>query len=477
MASLDLVNMTIAAPNGTFFHDGRHVLCIRTYHWQTAFYIAIFFATNYVAHAATIRSSPGDAVLATVGNIALALFLPMSGLMRAMNAIRRFARRGADIEKACRAGALCMVVRISGWMPAAGQSVDAVLLEETWSSAPNDGSNAFELSAAPSLTDRNDDNASISADINIYRPRYALEDSSTWVFYDSIGTRAYVDVSMTMIHGTYLMPQGYGLAIVPRDTVLRELERLPNDAEDLEDVTSQGCAIASNYSIAKALASLVQALAALAVLIGHRDDLIVRWGYASFHLTVLPYLLMTIANFISNLCTADYDCLYMVESPVMDEAKERGGLFSGSVAATCPLDQITTVPKSELQNWNGLNGVHVRMLAQELLGMVVLSVRLYDAATLHLQRKRWPMRSETTRHIYLRITSEAQNSTNMSSSQVPPQDETNGNPRLPVLLSCFHGADDMHEASFIAEAHGDLQPTLTYRLIRFGKNCLVLPQG
>lgn len=474
MATLNLVNMTIAVPNGTFTHDDGHVLCVRAHQWQTSVYVAIFVATNYVAHAATVRSSPGDALLATVGNIALALFLPMSGLMRALNAIRRFARRGSDIEKACRAGALCMVVRVDGWMPTAGQSVDAVLFEETWSRAPHYGGNTFELSSAQSSTDRNDDNTPIPADINIYRPSYALEDSSIWAFYDSIGARAYVDIRMTKFHGTYSLPQGYGFAIVPRDTILREVDRLPHYAEDLQGVTSQSCVIASNYSIAKALASLVQALAALAVLIGHRDGLIVRWGYASFHLTVLPYLFMTIFNFISNLCTADYDCLYMVESLVMEEAKERGGLFNGSVAATCPLDQVTTVTKSELQNWNGLNGVHVRMFAQELLGMVVLPVRLYDAAKLYLQRKRWPTRSETIRHIHLRMAPEAQHSANLSPSQVPPPDGTNRNLRLLTFLACFHGADDIHEASLppasTGEAHGNLRPTFTYRLITFGKN-------
>lgn len=46
---------------------------------------------------------------------------------------------------------------------------------------------------------------------------------------------------------------------------------------------------------------------------------------------------MTIVNFISNMSTADYPCLYMVESPVMDEAKQRGATFDGCVAKLCSL--------------------------------------------------------------------------------------------------------------------------------------------
>lgn len=407
MDTPDLVEMTFTVPNGTFTHDDGHVLCVRTRQWQTAFYVATFFATSYVAHAATIRSSPGDGLVVNLCNIALALFLPMSGLMRAVNSIRRFARRGSDLEKACRAGALCMVVRVAGWLPSPGDTINALLLEETWSKVRADTETTPELRYTHSSDPPTDDppidvNSSLpathaggpstAAAFSIYRPRYAVEDSSAWLFYDSIGARAYVDLRMTKIHGTYSLPQGYGFAILPRDTCLRGVKDLPND--DGEDGTiTQSCVVASTYSIAKALASLVQALAALTILIGHREDLIVRWGYASFHLTVLPYMFMTIFNFISNLCTADYDCLYMVESPVMEEAKARGGIFEGGVAATCPAAQSSMVTEAELQDWNGLKFRHVRKCAQELLGVLFCPVRLYHAMELYLQRRQRPGRT------------------------------------------------------------------------------------
>jgi hypothetical protein len=129
----DLVNITISVPNGTVTHDDGHVLCVYGSSWRASLYIATFFAANYAAHAATIKSNPGDKTSVTVCNIILALLFPVSGLMRAVNAIVRFGRRGSsDVEKACRTGALCMVVRIPGWIPAVGQTLDATLVQQTW---------------------------------------------------------------------------------------------------------------------------------------------------------------------------------------------------------------------------------------------------------------------------------------------------------------------------------------------------------
>ena len=91
--------------------------------------------------------------------------------------------------------------------------------------------------------------------------------------------------------------------------------------------------ISSSYSFAKVIASLIQVLGALSILLLHKSDIIERWGYASYYLTVVPYIVMTIVNFISNALTADYACLYMVESGLMREARKKGSRFEGNVAA------------------------------------------------------------------------------------------------------------------------------------------------
>ena len=357
-----LVNITISVPNGTVTHDDGHVLCVYGSSWRASLYIATFFAANYAAHAATIKSNPGDKTPVTVCNIILALLFPVSGLMQAVNAIVRFGRRGnSDVGKACRAGALCMVVRIPGWIPAVGQTLDAALVQQTWTQSSRDQDEEGEL-----LNDLNPTascQGSVS-NVKVYRPNFAAEQSSKWLYSDAVGARANVNLAATKVHGSYLLPQGYGFAILPRDTRLLEWTK---PSTDTSATWTNGNDIASTYSLAKAAISIIQALAAFATLLGYRDDVVRRWGYASFHLTIIPYLVMTVFNFISNICTADYDCLYMVETLVMDEARERGGMFEGTVAATYtvigPASEDKVPPSTaELNNYNGLDGAKIQSL-------------------------------------------------------------------------------------------------------------------
>lgn len=308
MSTSELVNITILVPNGTVMHDDGHVLCVYGSSWRVTLYIATFFAANYVSHAATIKSSPGDRTPVIVCNMVLALFFPVSGLMRAVNAIARFGRWGdSDLEKACRAGALCMVIRVHGWIPAVGQTLDVAVIQETWTKASRYQHWGGGQTNAVQLTDHN--RSASRASMKIFRPNYAVEGSSRWLYSDTVGGRANVHLSATKVHGTYLLPQGYGFAILPRNTRLLEWSKSPSNTSGRPTTRSE---IACTYSLAKALASIIQTLAAFAVLLGHRDDVVRRWGYASFHLTILPYLIMTMFNFVSNICTADYDGLYMV---------------------------------------------------------------------------------------------------------------------------------------------------------------------
>ncbi|KAH8702792.1 hypothetical protein GQ44DRAFT_778475 [Phaeosphaeriaceae sp. PMI808] len=81
----------------------------------------------------------------------------------------------------------------------------------------------------------------------------------------------------------------------------------------------------------KAVAALAQSAYALYTLYRARGDQINQFGYAAFGLTVAPYAVMSIMNLLGNLCRPEYPSLYMVESSIMDEARQRGGLFDGAV--------------------------------------------------------------------------------------------------------------------------------------------------
>lgn len=110
-------NSTITVPEGTTNHGNPNLLCTRST-WSN---VATFFLANYVAHAATVKSNPGQPVLRGVLSMLLALILPTSGVLIGLDAIRRCAViGGSPLQKAKKAGALCEVVRTHDWKPRPG---------------------------------------------------------------------------------------------------------------------------------------------------------------------------------------------------------------------------------------------------------------------------------------------------------------------------------------------------------------------
>ncbi|THY95142.1 hypothetical protein D6C92_04545 [Aureobasidium pullulans] len=309
-----LTNITILVPNGTTQHGNERLLClpITSGYWPSISSVIIFFAANYLAHAATVKSSPGDATLVQACNAFLALMFPMSGLLRALNSIFRYSRSAKTaLEKACNAGALCMVVRDRHWQPERPSDVRVRVVHR------------FE---------EVHDEPHIYADWTTYLPSYAREKPSSRVHFDSVWAQSYVNPRLKRIHGTFALPEGYTFAIVPRDTFLLA-KGAPNRRGDNCSVSD----ISASTSSLKAVASMVQIIAAFTTLLSHRSDLTGRWGYASYHLTVIPYLFMTLVNLVSNLIIADYPCLYMVRTDTMAEAERAGGIFEAEVAQTVTL--------------------------------------------------------------------------------------------------------------------------------------------
>lgn len=131
-------NLTIEAVEGTSSHGSSRMLCYPLT-WPS---LATFYATNFLAHIATVQSTPGDKWPVTAFDMVLALFFPTSGLMRGLNAIarnfsssflsrkivakifgiERWCHDETSLEKACKAGALCVVVRNANWRPKPGQN-------------------------------------------------------------------------------------------------------------------------------------------------------------------------------------------------------------------------------------------------------------------------------------------------------------------------------------------------------------------
>ncbi|KAF4637681.1 hypothetical protein G7Y89_g408 [Cudoniella acicularis] len=339
---LNITNTIYNVPNSTTQHGNEHILClpITKDSWPSVAAIIIFFATNYLAHAATVKSSPGDDSLVQACNAIMALFFPMSGLLRALNAIIRFPMSARnEVDKACRAGALCMVVRAPHWRPKPGQEFDVGVV-------PENNDDKMKIEEPERQPERGA--SLIEANLITYLPSYARENSSKWVHFDSVWARSHVDLRLTRVHGTKDLPEGYEFAIVPRNTYL--LSQVASNTEEDPRLSSE---ISAGYSILKAVASIIQVIAAFTTLLSHRPDLIKRWGYASYHLTVIPYLVMTFVNLICNMVSPDYPCLYMVRSETMVEAEGVGGRFEGEIA-----QMISLLPKDQVQfddpAWSGV---------------------------------------------------------------------------------------------------------------------------
>ncbi|MCJ1266277.1 hypothetical protein MMC22_006160 [Lobaria immixta] len=346
-ASSPLVPFTLEVPNGTTQHGNSRILCPPTT-WRG---MATFFLGNFVAHILTVKSVPGERLPVTICNMILALLFPTSGLMRGLNAIARCVRfGGSDLNKACRAGALCVVIRNSTWRPRTNDSFPVVLAtrESCGYTQSQTATNGGTLSSDNAVDDVRSD-VKLAA-FKAYHPIWLKEDHRWWIFFDTIWGRATVNTLLFDIHGTYRLPRGYSFAVLPRNTIvvprtsnIIELEENAAATPSLTTTASpllrfkRNSGIASSGSVLKILASVFQLLFSYYTVYRHQGDQIQRWGYVSFFFTPLPYAIMSFCNSISNVLTPDYASLYMVHSEIMNEAKEAGGAFEGVVGRVVPL--------------------------------------------------------------------------------------------------------------------------------------------
>ncbi|KAF1840331.1 uncharacterized protein K460DRAFT_410925 [Cucurbitaria berberidis CBS 394.84] len=300
--SLVLQNITIALPAGSSDHGTPGLLCTPA----KPFDLLTFYLLNYVAHAATVVTQPGeradDYVAGVIGSL---LFAPL-GLYRGIEAIlcgAVFVKKDDDLRKAARSGALCCVVRGADWRPVDGDAVTNVVLKR----------------AVPDATTvsrgEKEDGQTKEKDIHVivYPPPYMCT---------RFGCPVYVH--RRIVHGTHSLPPGYLFVIVPHDAQFTSSS--PSASADPPTIE-----VSATYNVVKALIALAQSGYALSTLYRSRGDQIRQFGYAAFGLTVAPYAVMSIMNLMGNLCRPEYPSLYMIESSIMDEARKRGGIFSGAV--------------------------------------------------------------------------------------------------------------------------------------------------
>lgn len=368
-----LQNITIAVPEGSTNHGNKEILCTPA-QWED---ILVFFITNYVAHALTVVVLPGEGPVSHLTNALTSLLFPAFGAYRGLRAIfvgyetikKKFGDQSSeeeqDLRKARRAGALCMIVRSSDWVPRDGDEIHENVLRvqphEPSASASSaasgkhkkDGVHVTEHEVGSSTMD--DDQGLLAGASHIEIGSTAASDSTPeinlhtypvpWTYSrqecpDTVGSR-------TVRCAPSDLEPGYSIIMLPPCTPVREL--LHDDATDR---------IASAYDSIKVLVALGQAILAIRTLYQTRGDQIDRYGYASFGLTVAPYAIMSIINLLGALSRPDYDAVYLVGSPTMIEERRRKGLdgyYDGIVGEVYQPD--TTIHLSKYSTADGMSFV------------------------------------------------------------------------------------------------------------------------
>jgi hypothetical protein len=342
-AAPTLTNITITLPEGATKHGNGKILCIPS-DWQD---IVIFFSVNYVAHALTVVVLPGEGLLSHLTNALTSLLFPAFGAYRGLRAIfvgyetikKKFGDQSSeeeqDLRKARRAGALCMIVRASDWVPRDGDEIHENVLLVQPHDRPDD-STASDLEKAKftgvhiaeeeevGSTSSDDDEGLLAGAAPLEMSDLSMSGTTAdvldlhmypvpWTYSrqecpDSVGSR-------TVRCAPSEVEPGYAMNMLPQCTPVREL---PND-----DATDR---IASAYDSIKGLLALGQAMLAVRTLYQTRGNQSDKYGYAAFGLTVAPHAVMSVVNLLGSLSRPDYDAVYLVGSEIMVEERRRKGL-------------------------------------------------------------------------------------------------------------------------------------------------------
>ena len=236
-------NITITVPKGSRLQGSDlHVLCTPS-KWTD---VAKFLLANYVAHAATVKSLPGESFTSILKSIFCSLVFPVSGIRRGVNAIyQRAVLAKTPLEAAAKAGALCMVVRTREWRPERGDvgtviDVRAPLEKPWWLRQVSSRSRAervvagllLKLAKAMTMLDRiislivlqrttEDDVSDVPAYVVVpYRVKGGILPLNS-VFQPSSSSQ---NLASRTVHGVCQLPSGYALCVVPPGAPVVELD-------------------------------------------------------------------------------------------------------------------------------------------------------------------------------------------------------------------------------------------------------------
>ncbi|KAF8544157.1 hypothetical protein BDD12DRAFT_112038 [Trichophaea hybrida] len=335
-------------------------------HSKTIWEILQFIGINYVAHAFTINIAAGYGwIYASIFSL-MSLFFPSVGLVSACRSLEQIpTATKCPLERAARAGALCMVVRTKHWEPRDGDKV--------WCWQKNDNGKAkprrlhYEgleleylsqkhiqihgLCQLPKSNDEDDKNeymmAKVPPDFKVKwanatvgksnkketggcGPKAGQEKAASTTNRGGISVEASASDKNMETH----MQEISGAQENPGSTASTSP---PNNNTPL-----YMCEISSLYSIPKTILALIQLFSAVPVVWEARNN--TTRGYAAYQLTLIPYALMSLINIFSSFVTPKYPAVYMINSTTMQEARSRGGKFEGTVGELWELEEKDDKP-------------------------------------------------------------------------------------------------------------------------------------
>ncbi|KAH7138254.1 hypothetical protein B0J11DRAFT_10868 [Dendryphion nanum] len=304
-----LIQMTVLVPEGSTNHGMENLICSPA---QWTDYL-IFFAINYVAHAFTLMSPPGETTSETIMSGIWAFFVPGTGAIRSLRWIFSHAITASGaFQEALRAGAVCMVVK-----------------------KKNEG------------LERDD-----------------------WFQQTFKGNTVRLVPIDRIIHGECKMPDdgGYFLAEVPMGIPMKNLvptgvtttpdlpqgrfrrfmyERYGNTtAKTTNEINLDNLQLPRTYNVVKIVVGLIQTVYAIYTLWKARGNQIETYGMVAFGLTVTPYAFMSILNSAAAMVTPEYPSMFLIRTPDMEAAERDGGKFGGYIA-TLKVDNSTLKPTNQ----------------------------------------------------------------------------------------------------------------------------------
>lgn len=312
---------------------------------MTATNVLLFFLTNYIAHATTVKLPPGAPSIQAIGLILKSLVFPINGIDKAVDTIFRwswklsprfpFVIMEADsLETALNAGALVVAMRTPRWKPAPSDGLirdlrqpDDESGDPLWRLTP-----AFKRSPAnvPSAHDPQNRDVEVAAAMTPKTgdpdpaPTAASGGSNTGVppsdadgrsspapsrptLYKYVTTPldGYGDgdedrilLRVPNVHGGFQLPEGYDWVRLPPNAKVKPYGRPVNEDQPSADAPAQ-VHLTTSFSTLQPIIAIVQTVNAGWTLYKTRGDQLNQFGFAAFGLTVTPYLLMSIINFIA----------------------------------------------------------------------------------------------------------------------------------------------------------------------------------